>query len=896
MREREMVEASATYLLNKIDNFVTNKFRFRESIEERVNELKREHEMITEVLKGADALREEEGNEIRVWIQQLREIGSEIEGVVGMYAYRNANGNANPWYDRWPRMTTRSITKNINAIETKLKSIKEKKEVYQNFLSSHPATTSAEHEAVAPYYTPEEEIVGVEGPREMLASWVLDVERAYGVMFVVGMGGSGKTALVNLVYEQLKTDFRCHVWLTASKFEQTEDLLSNMYNKLCNQTGQSSSASSQDLIHMLRNYLQDKRYLIVLDNWNRKDWESVKFAFPNDTIGRVMITTRRGDIASSCRDTSTYIYKIPLLPDEKAEQLFCIRAFPETHGYPSVPGLPEASRRLLKPCEGLPLGIIEMGKVLSRKEKRESVFKRLECSLQDELKLNSGQLSSITEVLLLSYNDLPTHLKPCFLYMSMFPEDHPVNRRMLIRLWIAEDFIKGASQKESEDIGEEYLEELMERNLVQASELEFDGRPRTCRVHSLMHKIALSKSEAERFCAVTGDVPEKITRLSIQNSEFKVPDKVQNVHTFLSSISHWRIPPGIISKMKLLKILHLDHAILEALPSGIKKLLLLKYLSLRNTKIKLLSISTGRLKHLETLNVKETYVTELPSSLVTLEKLQHLLVGCYTIIGREAFNAVQGVKVPKEIGKLTNLQKLSFVRADKDHKLIQELQNLKKLRKLGIVDLPSNSGQFLCKTIEALKSLRSLSMASETSNQVLDIQEIKEPPQLQRLNLWGRLEKMPQWISNLHELVRIRLKWSRLTAVNNPLTIIGRLNNLLELQLLDAYSGNQLEFCAGTFLKLKILEFDQMEQLQMIKIQNGALTCLQKLSITLCPNLREFPTGIAYTQLMELHLRGMAPEFVNQLKKNGPIHHLVRNIKILLWRLQNAKWVQQEMS
>lgn len=890
-----MAEA-ATYLLNKIDKFVTNELRLRGSIEERVNELKREHEMITEVLKGADALKEEEGNEIRVWIQQLREIGSEIEGVVDMYAYRNANGNANPWYDRWPRMTTHSITKNIHVIETKLKSIKEKKEAYQNCLSSHPASTSAEHEAgIAPLYTPEKEIVGVEGPRATLASWVLDVERAYGVMFVVGMGGSGKTVLVKLVYEQLKTDFDCHVWLTASMFEQTGDLLLNMYNKLCNQTGQSSSASSQDLIHMLRNYLQDKRYLIVLDNWNRKDWESVKYAFPKDNISRVMITTRRGDIAFSCRETSIDIYEIPLLPYEKAEQLFCRIAFPESSAYPSVPGLPEVSQRLLKACEGLPLGIIEMGKVMSRKLRRESEFTKLECSLQDELKLNSGQLSSITQVLLLSYNDLPTHLKCCFLYMSMFPEDHPVNRRMLIRLWMAEDFIKGVSRKEPEDIGEEYLEELMKRNLVQASELEFDGRPRTCRVHSLLHKIALSKSEAERFCAVTGDVSEKIPRLSIQNNEFKVPDKVQHVHTFLSSSSHWRIPPGIISNMKLLKILHLDHANLEALPSGIKKLLLLKYLSLRNTKIKLLSISTGRLKLLETLNVKETFVTELPGSLVSLGNLRHLLVGHYTIIGHEAFNAVQGVNVPKEIGKLTNLQKLSFVRADKDHKLIQQLQNLKKLRKLGIVNLPSNSGPFLCKAIEALRSLRSLSVASETSNQVLDIQEMQEPPQLQRLYLWGRLEKMPQWISNLHELVRIRLKWSRLTAVNNPITILGRLNNLLELQLLDAYMGNQLEFCAGTFLKLKILEFDQMEPLQTIKIHNGALPCLQKLSITLCPNLREFPTGIAYTPLMELHLRDMPPEFVNQLKKNGPQHHLVRNIKIILWRLQNAKW-EQEMS
>ncbi|KAH6759546.1 hypothetical protein C2S52_022938 [Perilla frutescens var. hirtella] len=854
--------------------------------------------MITEVLRGADTLREE-GSYIRVWIQQLRSIDHEIVNVLDMYAYKNANGNGNPWYDRWPRMRAHSIAKTVREIETKLRSIKEKREAYLNCFSSHPASTSGEHEAgmISPLHTPEMEIVGVDGPREWLASWVLDVEHAYRVMFVVGTGGSGKTALVKVVYEQLKVEFDCHVWLTAPVFEKMEELLSTMYSKLCNQTGQSSSTSDHtldDLINMLNDYLRDRRYLIVLDNWKRKDWESVKYAFPKDNCSRVIITTRRGDIASSWSENTVDTYEIPPLPFAKAEELFCRRAFPRSGVYPSVPGLREASERLLKKCEGLPLCIIEMGKVLSRAEISESQFERLENSLQDELKLDSGKLSSITRVLLLSYDELPVNLKCCFQYMSIFPEDHPVNRRMLIRLWMAEGFVRGENRKEPEDIGEEYLEELMERNLVQASEMEFDGRPRTYRVHNLMHKIVLSISEADNFCTVTSNISEKTQRLSIQNTELNVVDKFpHHVHTFFSAKMQ-RIPPGIIPSMTLLKILHLDHTYLEALPKGIKKLLLLKYLSLRNTRIKLLPISTGRLKHLETLNLKQTFVTELPALLLTLGNLRHLLAGRYSIEGHEAFDAVQGVKVPSGISRLTNLQKLSFVRADKDHTLIQELQNLTKLRKLGIVGLPCNSGPFLCKAIQALTSLRSLSMASETSNQVLEIQGIENPPKLQRLYLWGRLQKMPDWISNLHELVRIRLKWSRLAAANNPMTILGTLNNLLELQLLDAYNGNQLDFRAGTFLKLKILEFDQMEQLQTVMIGNGALPCLQKLSISRCHNLRENPTGIAnITQLKELHLRDMPPDFANPLKRNGPLHHFGQHIKIIEEKLLAAAATQK---
>ncbi|KAL4185558.1 hypothetical protein AMTRI_Chr10g6570 [Amborella trichopoda] len=41
----------------------------------------------------------------------------------------------------------------------------------------------------------------------------------------------------------------------------------------------------------------------------------------------------------------------------------------------------------------------------------------------------------VAHVISFSYNDIPLHLKSCFLYCSLFPEDHTIKREMLISLW-----------------------------------------------------------------------------------------------------------------------------------------------------------------------------------------------------------------------------------------------------------------------------------------------------------------------------------------------------------------------------------------------------------------------------------------------------------------------------
>ncbi|KAL8051835.1 hypothetical protein ABFX02_06G174300 [Erythranthe guttata] len=890
-----MAEAAVTFLLQKSDNWLSKELSLSDDVRVGIKRLNSELSMATAILKDLDAQREQ-SNQIQQWIRLLQGVTYEIEDVLDMRAYQISHQNTHWRIGVWSSIGNHSIGSLIKEIEANITTIKDMRTSNEKTVSPHPASTSrAHHESgIAPLYTPEGEIVGVEEQREELASWVLDIERAYKVMFVVGMGGSGKTALVKLVYDQLKTDFDCHVWLTASKSVSSEELLSIMLSKLCNKTAQHSvnpSQALQDLASTLNNYLQDKRYLIIFDDlWTTEVWDGVKYVLPRNNCSRVIITTRRGNIASSCRESWVDVHRIQALPLKKARELFRRRSIPQSGVFPSATGQSLWVENLLGKCEGLPLGIIEIGKVLSR-EKSESELKKLHDSLQVEIA--SGQLSSIGRLLLLSYDDLPYNLKCCFLYMSMFGEYYLVKRRTLIRLWIAEGFIRTTIGKQVEDIAEEYLQELIERNLMQAGELDFDGRPQTCRVHTLMHKIALSKSETEKFCTIWTnhrcEISDQTRRLSIQNTEFTMANKdmwrLRTLFACLKTKTAIRISSGF----KLLKILHLDGASVDSFPSGIDELLLLKYLCLSNTRIKLIPSSIGRLQHLETLNLKHTFVTAVPNTLTKLAELRHLLICRYNFNGYLSFDAVIGFDVSTEISKLTNLQKLSFVRGD--HKLIQELKKMKELRKLGIIDLPSNSGPILCEAIQILKDLYSLNMTSLHREEVLHIQGIDNPPPLlQRLYLKGRLEKMPQWISKLHDLVRIRLKWSRLRQDNNPITILGELPSLLELQLLDAYKGDRLDFHVGRFPKLKILDFDQMEELTVIRIEHRALPCLQKLIISRCQNLRRIPLGIEnVAQLKELRLGDMPRQFVEPIRRNGRMRREVDHIqKIHSTHLQNG--------
>jgi hypothetical protein len=103
------------------------------------------------------------------------------------------------------------------------------------------------------------------------------------------------------------------------------------------------------------------------------------------------------------------------------------------------PELANEGKLILKKCNGLPLAIVTIGGFLAEQPKTLTEWRKLKEHISAELEINP-ELRMIPNVLILSYDGLPYHLKSCFLYRSIFPEDYNISRKRLVRRWIAEGY------------------------------------------------------------------------------------------------------------------------------------------------------------------------------------------------------------------------------------------------------------------------------------------------------------------------------------------------------------------------------------------------------------------------------------------------------------------------
>ncbi|KAL7162015.1 hypothetical protein ACSBR2_042480 [Camellia fascicularis] len=93
----------------------------------------------------------------------------------------------------------------------------------------------------------------------------------------------------------------------------------------------------------------------------------------------------------------------------------------------------------MKKCEGLPLAIVVIAGLLARDNKTQELWKQVAQIVSSYIVSDPNQY---LDTLALSYNHLPRHLKPCFLYLGAFPEDKEIPVQKLIWLWVAEGFIQ----------------------------------------------------------------------------------------------------------------------------------------------------------------------------------------------------------------------------------------------------------------------------------------------------------------------------------------------------------------------------------------------------------------------------------------------------------------------
>ncbi|XVF83743.1 hypothetical protein PTKIN_Ptkin16aG0516800 [Pterospermum kingtungense] len=100
-------------------------------------------------------------------------------------------------------------------------------------------------------------------------------------------------------------------------------------------------------------------------------------------------------------------------------------------------------RQMVKKCGGLPLAIVALGGLLATKSSLaqwEMVQRNIHGYL-NKVQKQDHHYGAVKGILALSYNELPYHLKPCFLYIGHYPEDWEISKKELIRLWVAEGHV-----------------------------------------------------------------------------------------------------------------------------------------------------------------------------------------------------------------------------------------------------------------------------------------------------------------------------------------------------------------------------------------------------------------------------------------------------------------------
>ncbi|XP_028085079.1 disease resistance protein RPM1-like [Camellia sinensis] len=774
------------------------------------------------------------------------------------------------------------IASQIQDIKTTIREIKEGVDRY-----GFSTSTSTEHSStgtssitkdnmwrdprLASLFIGDDEVVGIESPKYELISRLVDQNQSQrAVISVVGMGGIGKTTLAKKVYDsqEVVAHFNCKAWITVSQSYKPEELLKKMIKQLSG-----------------NNVLPDEGIESLINNAG----------------SRVIITTRSEQVATFCKETSVdHVHELEALSEEKAWELFCKKTFQLDFEGHCPPELEEVSHAIVRKCQGLPLAIVAIGGLLSTKNKGISEWQKFYGSMNSELERNP-ELKSISKILLFSYNDLPHHLKSCFLYFGIMPEDYSIKAGRLTRLWIAEGFVEEQNGKTLEEVAEAYLTELIHRRLVQVSETKFVGRVRECRVHDVVREIILSMSKEYSLCQILEEENSSFNgttrRLSVHMRYCNMDKVMESIgkspirSIFLFQEGELPKKPllgTVAANFKLLKVLDLEDAHLDQLHEEVGNLFLLRYLSIRSTRVEIIPKAIGKLQNLHTLDLKHCRVRELPFDINRLHKLRHLIAySCNSI--SEYFNYIIGVKIHGGIGGLEELQNLWYM--ETNHGLIKELEKLRQLRKLGIMKLEREHGRrALCAAIEKMKYLQRLNVMASSDNEILDLQYISSssPPRyLQRLELGGRLEKLPDWILKLQNLVTLRLVGSGLTK-SDPLKALQVLPSLVRLVLWDAYDEEQLYFEVGKFQKLKQLDLVGFKGLNSMIIEEGALPLLKDLRIEPSPQLKKVPSGIYHLRnLKALEFVGMPEEFIDRMESKpnqGKDYWIVEHIPdVSLW-------------
>ncbi|XVF11685.1 hypothetical protein REPUB_Repub08aG0048900 [Reevesia pubescens] len=585
-------------------------------------------------LKDADSKQDGDAR-VRNWVADIREVAYDTEDAIDSYILKMMQRKEKhliiSFFNRYPfcfneLIARYKLNKQINRIKMKIHDISCSRSTYgiENIGKGGEGASFAvnislrERRRSFPHSSEEEIVVGTEEDIKILEDQLVNGESRLSIISIIGMAGIGKTTLAKKIFFSSNVNhyFDSCAWIYVSQEYKDGDLLRDLCKKVMGLRKEDlEKMYREEMEEELSSFLEQKRYIVVFDDiWNKEVWGDLKTVFPDTKNGsRIVFTTRFRDVALHA-DPRTRPHELCLLSDEDSWKLLSKKICLEWNAMTSLPAwAEELGKQIVKKSRGLPLAIVVLGGLLSRREANFEEWLKVLQSAHWQLLQDPAQC---IDILALSFHDLPCYLKPCFLYFGLFPEDFEISAKRLILLWVAEGFVKPRGQEPLDDVAEDYLVELVGRSMVQIAAKKLNGKIKTIRIHDLLRELAIKKAKEDRFFDIIhGDVKDCfLTKPRRLSTSFGVTPKTRNSSRIRSLLVFDHNEPRLkdLKNLKLLRVLDLESVHIGLLDSDVGNFIHLRYLGLKGTWLKRLPSSICNLLNLQTLDLRSTLVEPIP--------------------------------------------------------------------------------------------------------------------------------------------------------------------------------------------------------------------------------------------------------------------------------------------
>ncbi|KAG8375574.1 hypothetical protein BUALT_Bualt10G0114700 [Buddleja alternifolia] len=419
-----MVDATVSMLLQRLAPMIENKVReeacmlinFNSNNE--TKNLFSKLKIIQQLLQDAERKRVMDPK-VKSWLQKFQDISYEIEDVLDEEDLRNFNLKfeesediARSSFDSWKKVSSfleslclyfkqvverQRILRKFSKINKRLNSIAEENEDEFKFIPNVSRDSHDFKRVVSTSFVDVSEVRGRDYETSILVSKLLGEngnggsENGIKILSIVGAGGIGKTTLAQFAFndKRVKNHFQHKIWVCVSHpFDEIKicKAILESLNKITPNLSQ-----FETLLQCIKTAISGKKVLLVLDDvWTDDDtmWKPLKIALANcSSSSRILVTTRKGNVAEIMGSTSSEIQQVHPLSDSDCWLLLSQRAFSERTGEESEV-LKRIGREIVKKCKGLPLAAKIVGSLLHYKRSVKEWENVLEIALWEQRERN----------------------------------------------------------------------------------------------------------------------------------------------------------------------------------------------------------------------------------------------------------------------------------------------------------------------------------------------------------------------------------------------------------------------------------------------------------------------------------------------------------------------------